>query len=151
MTRDRISALIAIAIGAFFLPFSLKIQKATVFANKNDPGSRFFPVLACGIIIISGICLFITAPKDQKRYFTNKQWKDLAVGFGVTVLYVFVMNFTGFFSATAVFLFVMCTLFSRKRKIALWKRLLYGVVVSGAIYCLFTYVLNMRLQTGFLI
>ena len=151
MTRDRISALIAIVIGVLFLPLSLKIHTGGAFANKNDPGGQLLPLLACGILIVSGVCLFLTAPKEQKKYFTAKQWKDLGVVFGVAVLYVFIMSYTGFFSATAAFLFVMCTLFLKKKQWAVWKRLLYAVIVSGAIYVLFTNILGMRLPAGFLI
>ena len=151
MTRDRISALISIIIGTVFLPFALKVRQNTAFANKNDPGSRFMPIIACAVLIVAGIGLLLSAPKEQKRFFTNKQWKDLLIGLGCAILYVFVMNFTGFLSATTVFLFVMCTLFLHGKKMALWKRIVYAVIVSGGIYFLFTNILGMRLPTGFLI
>ena len=151
MTRDKISGAMAITIGGLLLPFALGISTNNPFMKTTDIGPKFFPAMACVLLLIGGGGLIAFSPKEQDKYFSGRQWMDLILVYCLTLAYIFVMSKTGFLSATVVYLFILCSLFLREKHLAWWKRALYAIIIGGGIYCLFTYALEMRLITGFFI
>ena len=148
MTKDRSTGLIAVilgiivAIGAYQLPAS---------KMPGDIGPKAFPYIAAGILIICGAGLIITGKKKSEPKYDKQQLKRLGLVIAVLLGYIIAMDLIGFIIPTLIVAFALCTMFAKgKTDVALWKRLLFAVLVDGVIYVSFTYLLNMQLPTGIL-
>lgn len=145
MTKDRYTGLIAIILGAVIALGTLQIEESRI---AGDIGPRIFPAFSAGLLIVCGACLLISGNKKEKSMFNRDSFKRLVAIFTVTLVYCIAMDLVGFFVPTAAVLFVLCTMFSDKEQTAWWKRLIFAVALTTAVYLLFHTALNMKLPTG---
>lgn len=62
--------------------------------------------------------------------------------------YCIAMVYLGYFIPTCITIFCLCTMFSEGMGLKLWKRILFSLVLTSAIYFIFTSLLVMKLPTG---
>ena len=71
--------------------------------------------------------------------------------FGMFVLYAGLLWLVGYVIATPVLLVITSFLFTEEdKKVALWKKLLFAAILTGALYWIFAKVLVMLLPMGIL-
>ena len=148
MTKDRSTGLIALVLGIIVAIGTSQLPDSKM---PGDIGPKAFPFIAAGLLIVCGAGLLITGRKKSEAVYDNQQLKRLGLVIAVLLGYIIAMDLIGFLIPTFIVAFVLCTMFAKgKTEVALWKRLLFAVLVDGAIYTSFTYLLNMQLPKGIL-
>lgn len=148
LKRDHIVGTILVLIGIVGIVMSRNIS---VTSNSTDPGSRLFPVMACILLIVCGMGVLLSAAKStEKQFLPTGGWKKLAMSFGVLVLYALALKYIGFLISTPVFLFLVVTLLADGKKIAVWKKLLYSIIITALSWYVFHQLLAMNLPRGML-
>lgn len=149
MHRDRIVGIISVVLGA-----AVAFLTATRVAASNmpgDPGPRIFPFISAGILILCGLLLAIRKPdKEVKPFLQGVQIKRFLSIIGIIVLYVLLLWAIGFVVPTFAMVLVLCLMFGREEKVAVWKAAIYAAAVTGIIYVAFTVLLHLRLPVGVL-
>lgn len=151
MTRDRVTGLISLALGIAVAVLTSQLPPSNV---ANDLGPQAFPYITAGILILCGIAIVLKKPVEAKPFFKNGMVsiKRFALLWGVLILYVAGMAFLGFIVPSVAVLFVMCMMFGKDPEhgvdIAPWKAAVFAVVMTAAIYVLFSIVLQLRLPVG---
>lgn len=147
--RDYIVGGILTLIGIAAILMSMQIKVKT---GSTDPGSRIFPLLASGLLTMCGAGVILSAAKsEEKDFLSGTGWKKLLVAFGCMVLYILALKYVGFLISTPVFLFAVITMLADGKKVAVWKKAAYALVVTGLSWYLFHNVLSMSLPGGILL
>lgn len=145
-SKDRVVGLVSLIVGVLVLAGSASIP---VFPGTGDPGSRLFPQISGIIMTIMGAALIAVKPQGKAKQFLNgKQWKKLLLLYGIYVLFYAGWLLLGYPVASAVFLYAVCTLFSKGQNVPLWQRIVFAVGFSLAIYLIFNTLLGIRLPMG---
>lgn len=148
--KNQILGVSAIVLSA--AAFVLISQMAPAFAlAEKDPGPRVFPAIAAGIIGIFGIVLLFSKSEETKKFLEKNQWGRLFLLYGIFLVYAVGIWLLGFLYPSILMLFVTCTLFSGKKKIPLWIRAAYAVLVSIIICYLFKTVFTVPMPKGILL
>ena len=148
LKKDHWVGLLLVILGIAMLLLSMQIP---VKNSSTDPGSRLFPVMASILQIVCGAGILISAGKSTDKQFLSAQgWKKLGMAFGVMIAYTLALKYIGFVVSTLVFLYVVVTMLAGEEKVAVWKKILYSVVVTGLAWLVFQRVLSMNLPTGIL-
>ena len=148
LKKDHWVGLLLVILGIAMLLLSMQIP---VKNSSTDPGSRLFPVMASILQIVCGAGILISAGKSTDKQFLPAQgWKKLGMAFGVMIAYTLALKYIGFVVSTLVFLYVVVTMLAGEEKVAVWKKILYSVVVTGLAWLVFQRVLSMNLPTGIL-
>ena len=149
MHRDRIVGIVSVVLGA-----AVAFLTATRVAASNmpgDPGPRIFPFISAGILILCGLLLVIRKPdKAAKPFLQGEQIKRFLTIIGLIVLYVVLLWAIGFVVPTFAAVMVLCLMFGKDEKVAIWKAAIYSAAVTGIIYVAFTVLLHLRLPVGVL-
>ncbi|MDR1210713.1 MAG: tripartite tricarboxylate transporter TctB family protein [Spirochaetaceae bacterium] len=151
INKDRATGLIVIGAGIFFTLLSLQLPPSRM---PEDIGPKVFPIIACSIMILCGTGLIIQktdeAKEGEKRkpFFSKLEWKRFLVLLGAYILYFVLLYTVGFIPATLIAMFIVSTLFSEGRKEAVWKRIVFSVIVTTFIYIAFYRGLGLRLPLG---
>ncbi len=145
MTRDRVTGLLALALGCVIAFFTAQLPDSTM---AGDIGPRAFPYISAGVLILCGAGLLVNGKRRSPAYYTKEQFKRLALIFGMVIAYVAAMQYLGYRIATFAGLFVLCTMFSQGKGVALWKRAVYAAVVTGVLYVVFVSVFKIPLPGG---
>ncbi len=144
--KSRLVGVVLVAIGAVMGILSMQIE---VKGGSNDPGSRLFPLLACGLIILCGLVVILFAKKiETKPFVDQKGWGRIAVFMGVMVLYTLALKYIGFLISTPFFLFGCTGMLAGGRKTSLVGRILYSVAITAVCWFVFGRLLNMSLPAG---
>lgn len=122
--------------------------KAT--APAGDPGSRLFPNLACGAIMLLAIIIIIQSFQNPTKVFagifTDESGKQSHIRTLLIVadliLFLILWNFIPFLAAGFIFMFLQCMIFREK----LVFSLLYSAGVTGVLYVVFAIFLKVRLN-----
>jgi len=148
MSKDRCTALISIATGVVVAFLASQLPKSVM---PNDLGPSVFPYLTAGILIICGILLFIKGKEPAKQPFLTKTQKKRFIEILILEgIYIAGMYLFGFIVPSVIILVIVSKRFAAGKNIAFWHFGLFAVGFTGALYCLFTYILNMRLPVGIL-
>ena len=146
--KDHLVGLLLVILGVAALILSLQIP---VKGNSTDPGSRLFPVMASVLLLICGVGVVISAGRSTAKVFLLPQgWKKLGIAFGLMIAYTLALKYVGFVISTLVFLYFAITMLAGEEKVAVWKKLLYSVIVTGLTWYIFQQILSMNLPSGIL-
>lgn len=122
--------------------------KAT--APAGDPGSRLFPNLACGVIMLLAVIIiiqsFTTTSKAFAGIFANEDSKQSCIRalliLADLTLFLVLWNFIPFLAAGFIFMFLQCMIFREK----LVFSLIYSAGVTGVLYVMFVIFLKVKLN-----
>ena len=149
LNKDHYLSLFYIGLGALILYFTSRITSLFTVAT-NDTGPKFFPTL-CGIgIILCGIGKFLTSAKSNpKTFLPNKRdYIRLAGLWALLVVYVLSVKYLGYIFSSLVLMFVMTTLLADTKKLNVWHRILFAILMVALTYVLFSYVIEIPLPQG---
>jgi len=144
--KDRVVAIPWLALSIFYLGYISRIKTSMM---TNDPGPRLFPYIAGFLMLGLSLLLFIFPGKNpEKPWMNTDQKKRLLYLALVYVGYVVGMHLIGFTIPTFVMLFLACSMFSAKKPLPLWGRLLYAAIVTILGWALFAKLLHTPLPKG---
>lgn len=130
---------------------AVSCMQIRVKGGSTDPGSRLFPMLASISLALCGLGVLLSAARSEEKKFLDKNgWKRMGLSFVILVLYVLALKYIGFLISTVVFLFVVVGLLADGKKVAMWSRVLYSVVITVFAWYMFVKVLSMPLPVGVL-
>ncbi len=148
MTKDRVTGLIAFILGCLVVVATLQLPPTNM---AGDIGPRAFPFISAGLLIFCGAGLIITGrKKEEQPYFTKKQMGRLTVIFGVMIVYCILLCYIGYIISTFLAAFILCAMFGKQKQIALWKSLVFAVLLTGILYISFVHVFSIQLPSGML-
>lgn len=148
MYKDAVNGTVSALIGLSAVIMASHLPDSNM---SGDIGPRVFPYIGGGLLILCGILLGVTGRKKEKakQCFLNANgFKRLGVIFSVLLIYALAMKYIGFLIPSIITLFILATLFAGEHKVALWKRIVFAVVVPGFIYFVFTKGLSLRMPMG---
>lgn len=147
---DRIFAFIGLGLSAWLIIESLKFDYMTTYT----PGPGFHPFWLG--VCLGLLSLALLADTWRRRSDVEQGGKGLPEGtslrrVGLILLFTagFVLAMTTFGFVLTVILFVFLVLFVLERY-TLFKSILYSCIMSGAIFLIFRYWLNVALPKGWL-
>lgn len=147
MTRDRVTGLIAVILGATIASMTYQLPASTM---AGDIGPKAFPYISAGIMIICGIGLLINGKTPSSVYYTKSQFGRLCLIFIVMLGFIVAMQFLGFAIACFATLLILCTMFSQGKEIAVWKRIVFATVMTAMMYLMFEKIFSIPLPGGVL-
>jgi hypothetical protein len=151
--KERATGLIVLIVGILIIPFAVQLPSPNLVSD--DPGPAIFPIIAAVMMIINGVILVVKNKSKEgekkKHYFNKEEWTRFGLLLFLYVGYFFLLWLIGFILATFIMMFVTCTMFSKGKNVAGWKRVLFAVIVTAGIYCAFFKGLGLRLPLGTII
>lgn len=155
MKRDKITGLSLVCVAIVYI-----LLTATMEVNKNAANAgtspRFFPYIAgislliCGSGILIRSFMVMTKETKNKNFFSKKEWTLVGYLAGVLIAFPLVLKYLGFIPASLIVVFALSYLFSMNQNIKLLNKIIYTIVVTASVYCIFTYLLKVRLPEGLL-
>ena len=145
MTKNRVTGLIAVILGAAVAVAAFQLPKSTII---GDVGPAVFPFITAGIFLICGIGLLVTGGGEAGPLDSLTALKRLGIIVGVLIAYCVAMNFIGFLIPSIAVLYVLASMFSADSPRPWWQKLIYAVAIAMAIYLLFHNVLNLKLPSN---
>ena len=146
MNRNRGTGITVVLLGIFVLIYTSTIPNPVGIVGGAGP--RTFPYITAGILIICGLGLILQKSDKEKPFLTKQQWGRLLIICMAYLGYAILLWAFGFLIATVICLFTLSTMFSKGKKIAVWKRSLYSIGVTAALYICFFTLLGMSLPVG---
>lgn len=146
-SKDRIGGIV---FAVFGLAVALMTRQIKIPANLSEPGPRLFPYIAGIGMLVCGIEMALTAPKETKDepFLTPAGWKRLGVVAITLILYYFGLEWIGFLIATPVFAFAIILILSSGVQINKLAALVISLLTTGALYYLFQKVFLILLPAG---
>lgn len=143
---------IDISVGA-----ALSVLSTAVFLYANQYkgkgvsqyGPNFFPQTMAALLFITSILLIVSALRGKSQddlesiHLSGLIRSGITVG--ISILYLILMQFLGFFLSTVIFLYVMMTFLGQKGQL---KRVISSLTVSAIIYAIFNSFLKIPLPEG---
>jgi glycerol uptake facilitator-like aquaporin len=145
---------IDISVGAALSVFSTAVF---LYANQykgkgvSEYGPNFFPQLMASLLFITSILLIVNAFRGKSQ--TDLEGIHLSglirsgASVVISIIYLIIMQFLGFFTATLIFLYVMMTYLGQKGQL---KRIISTLAVSVVIYAIFNNFLKIPMPMGIL-
>lgn len=145
--KDRVIGFCTIMLGVVML---LLIRDIPLSNLSGDVGSRAFPMISSYMFIGCGFLLVLRNKRDSKPFLRPHQWARLGILFVTFIIYALALTYIGFLFGTPIFLFTISTLMAKysQKEAALWKKLLYSLLLTGIVYLLFQTVLGIPLPEG---
>jgi putative tricarboxylic transport membrane protein len=143
--KDRLLGTITLILGLLVIVGAMSLPKSNL---ANDPGPAIFPVFGSLLIIGGSIAVILQKQKPSKPFLKKEQWKRLWTLFFLFVLYAIGLWLVGFIIATILILFVLSTLFAEDNHTAIWKRILFSLLVTMIVFFLFEKGLSLLLPNG---
>lgn len=147
MTRDRVTGLIAVLLGAAIAFMTSQLPASTM---AGDIGPKTFPYISAGVMILCGIGLLINGKKPSPVYYTRPQFGRLCLISAVMLGFIIAMQFLGYVIACFAALLILCSMFSQSKGIAVWKRVVFAAVMTAAMYLMFEKIFSIPLPGGIL-
>ncbi|WP_448517274.1 tripartite tricarboxylate transporter TctB family protein [Pseudothermotoga sp.] len=137
--KDRISALVFIILGTFFLIGALRMPRITEYGKYGAPGivPAFFSIM----VILLCLIMFVrkqrasTDSSDVPREIKRAENRRLLLASAMFLAYVFLLGKINFIVLTSIFLSVTSMVFLRKRFVL---TVAISVAVTVGIYYLFS-------------
>jgi hypothetical protein len=148
MKNDKQLGLIILALGIAGILLTIQIPIKTF---TDDPGPRVFPYMGSIILVISGLGLFLTRQKstgDTEPFLTREGWKRAGIMTSLFIIYSLALKVVGFYIATPIMVFFFYRQIAGPEKTALLRGIIYSLVTFGAVYFVFSKVLNSFLPPG---
>jgi len=120
-------------------------------SGVSNYGPNVFPQFLAVMLFITSVLLIVNAVKGKSQ--TDLEGINLAgfirtsITVGISIAYLIVMQFIGFFVSTFIFLYVMIQYLGQK---SLVTRLISSFAVSIIVYLIFKDFLKIPLPSGFL-
>ena len=150
MTKSRLCGLLCVLIGAAAAVTASRFQSTGLL--DTDPGPALFPLIGGIGLILCGAIIFLQNNDDAAAPGFGKEGL-LRIGKCAVLLvaYMLGLKYIGFLISTLVVLFLFCGMFTFGKSLALWKRIVYTVLVTGAVYYVFAEILHVMLPRGILL
>lgn len=153
MTKNMISGILALVLGAFYLATAMTLPAHT---NMGDiMGPRLFPIVVASACLIAGAALVVielvgkNRAKSEKADFgfrKNKEiWIDIAAITVAGIAYGMILEWLGFTVATLLFMFAVTMLINRGR---IGQNILVAVLFTVAAYAVFGFGFKLSLPRG---
>lgn len=143
MSKERI-----FSIGISVISILLTIQ-----AFRYPAESSQFPRFLCLLMVLFSVMILVrnimgkTTAKAECHASFKEVMKVPFIVFASTAMYIFAIQYVGYFVSTVIYMFLMMSMFGQKRILPM------GIAVTvflGVIYALFVSFLGLRLPEGFL-
>ncbi|MCC8125811.1 MAG: tripartite tricarboxylate transporter TctB family protein [Clostridiales bacterium] len=150
MKKDRLIGVISLimCLVVFIAARQLKIPDSS--SATGEPGPRMFPYIAAGLFFLSGIGLILQRQEEDEVFLNGKQWINLGKLLLVIIAYALGLYFVGFVIASPVMLFIAMTMMAGEKKVPLWVRIVYCILITGIIWLLFVRIFKTVLPSGLL-
>jgi putative tricarboxylic transport membrane protein len=120
-------------------------------SGVSNYGPNVFPQFLAVMLFITSIMLIVNAVKGKSQTdlegINLKGFIRTSITVGISIVYLIVMQFIGFFVATLIFLYSMITYLGQK---SLLTRIISSVAVSIIVYFIFKDFLKIPLPSGYL-
>ena len=129
------------------------LQRVVVLGRQVD-GQAFVCLLRCaGILLVCGLILTIRKPAGEAKPFLNgkEEVKRFISIILVIAAYIVLMWLFGFLVPTLLVVCLLCFMFAEGKNIPKWQPIVYSIIVTGALYVAFVYMLKLRLPVGTLL
>ena len=146
--KNQILGITSILLSAVAFIMISRMAAAFSLAPK-DPGPRLYPSISAGLIGIFGIAVLLDR-EETKEFLQKNQWGRLFLLYGIFVIYAIGIYFLGFLYPSVLMLFATCTLFAGEKKVPLWIRVAYAVVLGIAVTYAFQSVFSVPMPKGLL-
>lgn len=148
VSRNQITGAVLVIVGVVVV--ILTIQFSTPM-KAEYPGPKLFPLIASVGLIGLGIGIFFQKDDSNKIEISATMVKRILLMLGIIILYILGLKYLGFLLSTPFFLYVVAWLFSKasvENKSKWWHLLIFAVVATAAIYCMYVYAFSLRLPRG---
>ncbi len=151
LKKDRIISVFFLVVAFVFLIFIEDIKMPT---NLTEPGPRIMPYLSILLMVICclGVLYESFKNKDQpeKAFLSSEGWKRLIIILCVLVIYSIGLMSLGFLVATPFMAYILINMLSGENNISLLTGIIASIIVTAAIYLLFSVGFNVMLPPGLL-
>ena len=150
MHRDRIVGVLTTILGAAVAYMTSQLAGTNM---PGDPGPKVFPYICAGILLVCGLILTIRKPAGEAKPFLNgkEEVKRFISIILVIAAYIVLMWLFGFLVPTLLVVCLLCFMFAEGKNIPKWQPIVYSIIVTGALYVAFVYMLKLRLPVGTLL
>ncbi|MCM2675887.1 tripartite tricarboxylate transporter TctB family protein [Alkalicoccobacillus plakortidis] len=139
LTADRIIGIILVAFGTIVLVISLGFPSNP--AQLTGPG--FFPIIMACLLIGLALFLIIAPSRNEPEGGKGSPWSII----GLSLLYVILVDFLGFFVSTAIIVF---TILIMSKKSGIKAAAVGSLAIAAVIIFMFEWLLNVPLPHGWL-
>lgn len=148
--RDQVTGLALMAVGAFFLYLTLQFK--TPF-KPEYPGPMLMPFIGEFGLIVCGFGTFLQGCKqkgEDKVFLAPAGFVRFLVSFVVLCVYILAMKYLGFLISTPFALYGITWYFAKASSIKVKPLtiLIFSVVVTAVIYCMYVPLFGMTLPMG---
>lgn len=149
ITRSRVTGLLCVIAGVVCAVLSMQLKP---LIQLNEPGPRLFPMIGSVGLAICGVGIFFEKGKEEEPFLTRDGWVRVLQLLGLIFLYVVCIKFVGFIIPMPFFLFFMIlALANQGKRPKIIVAAIVAVIVTVAIYLIFTYALKVNLPMGILL
>lgn len=152
INRTYIMGIVCLALAAFIFWQATLIPERLV---SNEPGPKFFPFIsAAGIALFAILSMIFDGPKESREehrpYLDKMGWVRLAIIMAEALLFVFCMNYIGFWFTSMLGTFMFIWTLKGKKKINIFFAVLLSVGLGSLCYFGFTRGFKIPLPSGVL-
>lgn len=138
LKKDGIIGIGAVLASIFFFFQTREIRTP---ANLVEPGPTLLPYMVEALMAVCGLGMFAESLMNREKdeaYLTKDGWKRLFIAFGALVLYAVVLYFGGFLVSTPIVSFLFIEMLSGEKKVPVVRAVGFAVVLTAALYLIFT-------------
>ena len=146
--RDQFVGVFCVAVGIAYGLMTAGLEQPMA---PDYPGPKAFPYIGVFGLIVCGIGMFVQSTlnrKPQKAFMLKDGWLDVGKSFLALLAYFFGLLYAGYLISTPILLFVLSTIFKKAIKVSVPARLLFALLVTGAIWAFYVYGFGMKLPAG---
>lgn len=152
MNKNRI---IGIVLGFISILFLLMTKQLPTSKYSTVIGPRVFPYIASGGLLLCAVGLFFKKETEKEKakgpFLDKKGWFRVLKLCILLAAFPLMFKYLGFIIASFILLYIMISLFDLEKTEPVWKKISATVGVTGILYIIFIYVINIRLPAGDLI
>ncbi|MFM2479626.1 tripartite tricarboxylate transporter TctB family protein [Celerinatantimonas sp. MCCC 1A17872] len=154
LKKDRIISVFFLVVAAVLLVF---VKDIKIPNNLTGPGPRIMPYLSIFLMIICCIGVFFESFKNkakqeqEKPFLSLAGWKRLTTILGILIVYSIGLLYLGFLIATPFMAYTLINMLSGEHKISIVTGVVAAIVITAAIYLLFSVGFNVMLPPGMLL